>query len=70
MECFQKDWDQLNEQFPLGQIVKTNYSMRKENSSYFSPELMKVAVTRYQKDIELFGYQDDVKAIWEKLKAK
>jgi hypothetical protein len=63
VEQFQDDWDKLNERFPLGQINKFNESGKKETASYFTPGLLKMAVKRYKRDIELFGYTEEVQEV-------
>lgn len=63
VERFQNDWNELNRRFPLGEIARFNHSSKSETSSYYTPELFEMATKRYERDIELFGYQDDVQAL-------
>lgn len=63
VEQFEDDWNRLNEQFPLGHVDKFNQSSKNEVSAYFTPELLDMAVKRYERDIELFGYEEDVQRI-------
>ncbi|MCE7996147.1 MAG: sulfotransferase family protein [Roseivirga sp.] len=61
VENFQDDWDYINQRYPIGPVKQVNFSMKKDLSSYFTPDLFEMAVKRYQRDIELLGYEEDVK---------
>lgn len=63
VENFQSDWDYINERYAIGTVRQVNYSMKKDLSSYFTPDLFDMAVRRYQRDIELLGYQEEVNAM-------
>jgi hypothetical protein len=59
-EQLNKDWDFLRERFDLPELPHQNRSQHVDYREAYTPELARIAAKRYKKDIELFGYADEV----------
>lgn len=55
-EQLSQDWNHLRQQHNLGQLAHYNPSPHQPYTQMYTPHLAQLAATRYQKDIELFGY--------------
>jgi hypothetical protein len=59
-ETLEKDWNSLREKFELPPLPHQNKSRHADYREAYTPELAAIAAKRYARDIELFGYQDQV----------
>lgn len=66
-EQLEADWSRLDKQYDLGSLAHFNQSKRKELSNYYTKDLAQKVRKRYTKDIELFGYNDEVDSFIESL---
>ena len=59
-EQLEQDWDLLREKFGLPELPHQNKSRHADYHEAYTPELAIIAAKRYAKDIELFGYSDEI----------
>ena len=59
-ETLQDDWNSLRGRFDLPALPHQNKSRHVDYREAYTPELAAIAAKRYARDIELFGYQDQV----------
>lgn len=64
-ENLEEDWEQIRRRFDLPELPHYNRSPHRSYMDAYTPELARMAARRYEKDIELFGYGDDVAALME-----
>lgn len=57
------DWDVLRERFGLPALPKQNVSSERSYRDAYTPALARVVAGRYARDIELFGYEEEVAAL-------
>lgn len=62
-ERLQQDWATLQQRFGFGPLPHENRSRHKDYRAAYTPELARIAMQRYQRDIELFGYGDELQAL-------
>lgn len=59
-ERLEQDWDSLREKFGLPELPHQNPSRHVDYREAYTPEMAALAARRYARDIELFGYSDEV----------
>ena len=59
-ERLTEDWDVLRERFGLPELPLRNVSSRSEYEAVYTPEIARLVADRYSRDIELFGYSDEI----------
>lgn len=59
-ETLQCDWQRLRERFGFGELPHENRSPHGPYRDEYTPELARLAAKRYAKDIDLFGYAEEV----------
>jgi hypothetical protein len=59
-EQIEKDWAFLREKYGLPELPHQNRSSHVDYREAYTPELAAIAAKRYAKDIELFGYSDEI----------
>ena len=64
-ECLERDWDMLMEKFGLPQLPHQNRSRHVDYRQAYTPQLAAIAAKRYARDIELFGYSDEISRMLE-----
>lgn len=62
-ETLDRDWEQVRERFGLPALAHYNRSPHRSYIEAYTPSLARAAAARYQRDIELFGYQREVAAL-------
>jgi len=62
MESFTEDWDVLRKRFGFSELPHANTSRQRGGSykEFYNRETYQLALERYHKDIEMFGYEDDI----------
>jgi hypothetical protein len=64
-EQLEQDWNFLREKFGLPELPHQNRSRHVDYREAYTPELAAIAAKRYKKDIELFGYSDEIAKLIE-----
>jgi hypothetical protein len=59
-ERLEEDWDVLRERFGLPALPQRNVSSRAQYADAYTPELARLVAERYRRDVELFGYGDEI----------
>jgi hypothetical protein len=62
-ERLEEDWETVRERFGLPPLAHYNRSPHRSYTEAYTPGLAKVAAARYERDIELFGYEEEVAAL-------
>lgn len=62
-ERLEQDWEYLRKKFNLPQLPHQNRSHHVDYREAYTPEIAAVAAKRYKKDIELFGYSDEIEKL-------
>lgn len=60
IERISEDWKILMDRFGFPELPKINTSTHRPAAESYTPELARVAAERYSRDIEMFGYADEV----------
>jgi chondroitin 4-sulfotransferase 11 len=64
-EQLEQDWGLLREKFGLPALPHQNRSQHVDYREAYTPELARLAARRYRKDIELFGYSEEIAELLE-----
>jgi len=64
-EALERDWETVRQRFGLPALQHYNRSPHRSYRDAYTPELARLAATRYADDIRLFGYQAEVAALTE-----
>lgn len=62
-ERLDADWEVLRERFGLPALPKRNVSSRALYEDAYTPELARLVADRYRRDIEIFGYGDEIASL-------
>ena len=62
-ETLEEDWAQLSERFGFPALPHYNRSAHNDYRDMYTPELARLAYKRYQRDIELFAYEEEINAL-------
>lgn len=62
-ETLHEDWETLRARFDLPTLAHHNRSPHPPYTEAYTPALARVAAGRYEKDIRLFGYEEEVKRL-------
>lgn len=62
-ETLGEDWETIRRRFGLPALEHHNRSPRSVYTEAYTPELARIAARRYEKDIRLFGYEEEVKRL-------
>ena len=62
-ERLDEDWSVVREKTGLPELPHHNKSRHVDYREAYTPELAAIAAERYKKDIELFGYQDEISSL-------
>jgi hypothetical protein len=64
-EQLDQDWGLLREKFGLPALPHQNRSSHVDYREAYTPELARLAARRYKKDIDLFGYSEEIAELLE-----
>jgi len=59
-ENLSSDWESVRERFGLPELEHYNRSPHRSYREAYTPELAQIAARRYEQDIRLFGYEEEV----------
>jgi hypothetical protein len=62
-ERLEDDWKALMDRFGLPELPKRNVSSHAPYAEAYTPELARAVAERYRRDIELLGYEDEVRML-------
>lgn len=64
-ETLDRDWERVRQRFGLPELAHYNRSPHRSYREAYTPALARIAAERYDQDIQLFGYQEEVAALTE-----